>query len=153
MNFREAFSNYAKGDYMEHFWAVYWRRERAKNRLWKDILTFRLSRMAHKHGGYLGKGAKFADTPTLPHGLHGIFISRYAAIGANCRIYQNVTIGEVERKAPTVGNNCLIGAGAVLIGGISIGDNVKIGAGAVVCTDIPDNCTVVSPPCRIIKRG
>ena len=129
------------------------RRERTKTRLLKDILTFRLSRMAHRHGGYVGNGAQFSGIPTLPHGLHGVYISRYAVIGANCRIYQNVTIGEVERKAPTVGDNCLIGAGAILVGGIRIGDNVKIGAGAVVHTDIPDNCTVVPPPVRIIEKG
>lgn len=138
---------------MDRFWALFWRRERTKTRLLKDILTFRLSRMAHRHGGYVGNGAQFSGIPTLPHGLHGVYISRYAVIGANCRIYQNVTIGEVERKAPTVGDNCLIGAGAILVGGIRIGDNVKIGAGAVVHTDIPDNCTVVPPPARIIEKG
>ena len=138
---------------MDRFWALFWRRERTKNRLLKDILTFRLSRMAHRHGGYVGNGAQFSGIPTLPHGLHGVYISRYAVIGANCRIYQNVTIGEVERTAPTVGDNCLIGAGAILVGGIRIGDNVKIGAGAVVHTDIPDNCTVVPPPVRIIEKG
>ena len=153
MRILETITNYSKGDYMGRFWALFWRRERTKNRLLKDILTFRLSRMAHRHGGYVGNGAQFSGIPTLPHGLHGVYISRYAVIGANCRIYQNVTIGEVERKAPTVGDNCLIGAGAILVGGIRIGDNVKIGAGAVVHTDIPDNCTVVPPPARIIEKG
>ena len=153
MRIRETITNYSKGDYMGRFWALFWRRERTKNRLLKDILTFRLSRMAHRHGGYVGNGAQFSGIPTLPHGLHGVYISRYAVIGANCRIYQNVTIGEVERKAPTVGDNCLIGVGAILVGGIRIGDNVKIGAGAVVHTDIPDNCTVVPPPVRIIEKG
>ena len=76
----------------------------------------------------------------------------YKRQGKNCRIYQNVTIGEVERRAPAVGDNCLIGAGAVLIGGIRIGDNVKIGAGAVVHTDVPDNCTMVPPPARDVYK-
>lgn len=138
---------------MDRFWALFWRRKRTKNRLLKDILTFRLSRMAHRHGGYVGNGAQFSVSPPYPTVSHGVYISRYAVIGANCRIYQNVTIGEVERKAPTVGDNCLIGAGAILVGGIRIGDNVKIGAGAVVHTDIPDNCTVVPPPARIIEKG
>ena len=77
--------------------------------------------------------------PTLPHGLQGIFISRYASVGEGCLIYQNVTIGEVNRKAPVIGDHCLIGAGAVLIGNIRIGDRVKIGAGAVVNMDVPDD--------------
>ena len=56
----------------------------------------------------------------------------------------------MNRKAPVIGDNCLIGAGAVLIGDIKIGSFVKIGAGAVVNTDIPDHCTVVSQPVRIL---
>lgn len=89
---------------------------------------------------------------TLPHGLHGVFISRYAKIGRDCWIYQNVTIGEVDRSAPEIGDGCLIGAGAALVDGIKIGNDVKIGAGAVVCTDIPDGCTVVAQPPRVIVR-
>lgn len=61
-----------------------------------------------------------------------------------------MTIGEVDRRAPVVGDHCLIGAGAVLIGDIHIGDRVKIGAGAVVHTDVPDDATVVPQPVRII---
>ena len=90
--------------------------------------------------------------PSLPHGLHGIYISRYASIGAGCRIYQNVTIGEVDGRAPQIGDGCLIGAGAVLIGGIRVGDGARVGAGAVVCTDVPEGCTVVAQPSRVIVR-
>lgn len=64
-----------------------------------------------------------------------------------------MTIGEVDRCAPVIGDNCLIGAGAVLLGGIRIGSNVKIGAGAVICKDVPDGCTVVSQPARMIEKG
>ncbi|MPN55657.1 hypothetical protein SDC9_203341 [bioreactor metagenome] len=58
----------------------------------------------------------------------------------------------MERKAPRIGDNCLIGAGAAVIGDIQIGNNVKIGAGAVVSFDIPDNCTVVSPRALVLER-
>lgn len=149
MNIREKITNYSKGDDMDRFWKLFWRRERTKNRFLKDIVTFRLSRLAHRHGGYVGSGARFAGVPTLPHGLHGVYISRYAVIGKNCRIYQNVTIGEVERRAPAVGDNCLIGAGAVLIGGIRIGDNVKIGAGAV----ITPTCRTTAPWCPRLRES
>ena len=101
----------------------------------------------------MGPGAVIFGEPLLPHGLHGVYISRFATIGAGCRIYQNVTIGEVKRRAPVVGNGCLIGAGAVLVGNIRIGDGVKIGAGAVVCQDIPAGCTVVAQPPRILEGG
>lgn len=97
-----------------------------------DVLTFMMSRCARRHGGYIGPDAVIKGNLTLPHGLQGIFISRYATVGENCWIYQNVTIGEVNQKAPVIGDDCLIGAGAV------------------VCTDIPDGCTVVSQPARII---
>ena len=59
----------------------------------------------------------------------------------------------VSQQAPTIGDNCLIGAGAVVVGGIRIGNGVKIGAGAVVHTDIPDGSTVVSQPSRILTRS
>ena len=152
MAIRERITDYSKGDGLCRFWALFRRRERCKVKLLSDILTFRLNRMAHRHGGYIGRGAVIDGVPSLPHGLHGIYISRYAEIGAGCRIYQNVTIGEVRRLAPKIGKNCLIGAGAVIIGGIRIGDNVKIGAGTVVRTDIPDNSTVVSPPPLIMEK-
>lgn len=152
MSIRERIAEYSKGNSLDRFWKLFRRRGRAGNRFICDVLTFRLNRIANRHGGYIGNGAVFYGMPSLPHGLHGIYISRYASIGENCRIYQNVTIGEVEGSAPKIGNNCLIGAGAVVIGGISIGNNVKIGAGAVVSSDIADNCTVVSQPPRIIKK-
>lgn len=97
-------------------------------------------------------GADIQGEPTLPHGLHGVFISRYAVIGANCRIYQNVTIGEVDHKAPVIGNGCWIGAGAVLVGDIRVGHGARIGAGAVVSKDVPAGCTVVAQPPRILER-
>lgn len=88
----------------------------------------------------------------MPHGLHGIYISRYAKIGKECCIYQNVTIGSIGNKAPQIGEHCLIGAGAIVIGDIKIGDFVKIGAGAVVFADVPSYSTVVAQPPRMIVR-
>lgn len=152
MGMREKIIDYSRGDTLGHFWRLYERQKRAKNKLSRDILTFFMSRSAHRHGGYVGPGAEIRGIPSLPHGLHGVFISRYATIGANCRIYQNVTIGEVGGAAPTIGEGCLIGAGAVLVGGIRIGNHVKIGAGSVVSTDVPDYSTVVSQPPRVIER-
>lgn len=152
MSIREKITDYSRGDNLHIFWRLFFLRGRAKNALVKDILTFGCSRLAHKHGGYVGAGAEIEKIPSLPHGLHGIYISRYSNIGSGCRIYQNVTIGEIEQKAPQIGRNCLIGAGAVIIGDITVGNNVKIGAGAVVFTDIPDNSTVVSQPPRILTK-
>lgn len=151
MGIRRKIIDYSRGDNLGHFWKLYRLQKKAKMKIWKEILTFWMSRSAHRHGGYIGPEAVFLGIPKLPHGLHGIFVSRYATVGEDCWIYQNVTIGEVNRKAPTIGDHCLIGAGAVLIGDIRIGSHVKIGAGAIVSMDVPDNCTVVSQPGRILE--
>ena len=152
MKLREHMTDYSLGNNLGLYWRLFRQRERTKSRLLADILTFLLNRIAHRRGGYIGRGAKIAGIPSLPHGLHGIYISRYARLGTGCRIYQNATIGEINGRAPTIGDNCLIGAGAVLVGGVIVGDNVRIGAGAVVSTDIPGGCTVVAQPSRVIVR-
>ena len=141
MGIRRKVIAYSRGNDLGFFWEFYRWQKKVKKGFLFDILTFFMSRSAHNHGGYVGVDARLGENISLPHGLHGIFISRYAFVGDNCLIYQNVTIGEVNRKAPVIGDNCLIGAGAVLIGDIKIGSFVKIGAGAVVNTDIPDHCT------------
>lgn len=102
----------------------------------------------------IGYGIKF------PH-LNGIIIHDTARIGSNCTIFHQVTIGisesesddaDYSRKAPKVGDNVMIGAGAKLIGSIAIGNNVKIGANAVVTKNIPSNVTVVGAN-RVILNG
>lgn len=153
MGLRACLTDWSKGDRLQGFWRLYRLRGRAKWKLTRDVWTCLLNRSARRHGGYVGPGAVILGEPVLPHGLHGVYISRYATIGAGCRIYQNVTIGEVNGHAPVVGEGCLIGAGAVLVGDIRIGDGVKIGAGAVVFQDIPAGCTVVAQPPRILKGG
>lgn len=151
MSVRQWLTDYSKGDNLKFYWKLFRAREAAGGKMRADILNLWCSRIAHRHGGYIGKGAMLSEVPSLPHGLHGIYISRFAKIGKGCRIYQNVTVGEVDRKAPEIGDDCLIGAGAVLIGGIRIGNGVKIGAGAVVCRDVPDGSTVVSPRAVILE--
>ena len=97
-------------------------------------------------------GTCFVTPPILPHGLNGIIINDKAIIGRNCTIFQQVTIGEWNNVAPIIGDNCLIGAGAKLLGGIKVGKNVKIGANCIVVTDIPDNAMVVMEKPRIIFK-
>ena len=85
----------------------------------------------------------------IVHGI-GIVLHQNSVIGKGTKIYQNVTIGNAN--GPRIGENCIIGSGAVILGDIRIGDNCKIGANAVVLNDIPDNCTAVGVPARIIER-
>lgn len=152
MTMQEEIKQYSKGDNMRLFWWLFAKRKAARNRLWAQLLTVLVNRSAHRHGGYIGQGAQFLGQPCLPHGLHGVFISRYATIGQNCRIYQNVTIGEVNHKAPHIGNNCLIGANAVLVGDITLGNDVTVAAGAVVFFDVPDGHTVFCAAPRLTKK-
>ena len=73
-------------------------------------------------------------------------------IGKNCSVVHNVTIGlRNENTFPCIGNNVYIGAGARVLGGITIGDGVKIGANAVVIDDVPPGKTVVGVPAKVIN--
>lgn len=74
------------------------------------------------------------------------------AIGDNFYVNHLVTIGEEKGKRPTIGNNVSIYTGAIVIGDITIGDNCIIGAGSVVTKSIPDNCTAVGNPARILNK-
>ena len=93
-------------------------------------------------GTHRNFGASFAEPPQLPHGLNGIIVSHNAVVGKNCRIFQQVTIGEGRGGAPKIGDDVLLGAGCKIIGGIHIGNHVKVAAGCVVMQDVPDNAVV-----------
>lgn len=96
---------------------------------------------------------ELGDNVDLVHGGLGVVIHKDAKIGANTKIYQNVTIGGLpDGGVPVIGQNVLIGSGAVILGGINIGDNAKIGANAVVLIDIPPNSTAVGVPAKILKK-
>lgn len=85
----------------------------------------------------------------------GIIISGYAKFGDNCRVRNGVVVGlkNIEiPKAPQIGNNVDIGAGAKLLGDITIGNNVKIGANAVVICDVPDNSIAVGVPAKVKSK-
>lgn len=104
-------------------------------------------------GTDLGNGARFATPPILRHGLNGIVISHFAQIGKDCMIFQRATIAEGKGKTSAViGDNCVIGAGAVVLGNVVVGNNVKIGSNCVVNINVPDNCTVVGNPARIVNK-
>ena len=90
--------------------------------------------------------AKIGKNLFIDHGM-GVVIGETSVIGDNCTIYQNVTLGgtgkEHNKRHPTLKDNVIVGAGAKVLGNITIGNNVKIGANSVVLKDVPDDCTVV----------
>ena len=99
--------------------------------------------------------------------MPGVCVNANAVIGngvilnTNCSVDHDTVIGDYVHIAPgttlcgsvTIGDNSFIGAGSTVINGIKIGKNVTIGAGAVVISDIPDNCTAVGVPAKIIKTS
>lgn len=100
-------------------------------------------------GAVIGKGF-FID-----HG-NGVVIGETAEIGDNVMIYHQVTLGGTGnekgvKRHPTVGDNCIIGTGAKLLGNITIGKNSKIGANSVVLINVPENSTVVGIPGKVKK--
>lgn len=110
------------------------------------------------YGAYIHLKTELEGNLTLPHGLHGVFISRFARIGKGVTIFHQVTIGSVQEKhsklfgAPKIGDNVIIGPGAKIIGGITVGDNVRIGANCVVAQSIPSNTTVVTKNISLITN-
>lgn len=89
------------------------------------------------------------------HHYGSIIINNHAKIGKNCQLHGNNCIGNNGKtcETPIIGNNVDIGFGATIIGGIKIGDNVKVGAGAVVISDVPNDCTVIGIPARVIENN
>ncbi|UCE80930.1 MAG: serine O-acetyltransferase [Methanobacteriota archaeon] len=106
-------------------------------------------------GADIHPGAIIGDSFFIDHAT-GVVIGETAEIGNNVSIYQGVTLGgvstEKKKRHPTIGNNVVIGAGATILGPISIGDNVRVGAGSVVVKSVPPNSTVVGIPAKIVKR-
>lgn len=91
----------------------------------------------------------------IDHG-EGVVIGETTIIGDDVLIYQQVTLGgtgnEHGKRHPTIGNNVIIGAGAKVLGNITIGDNTRVGAGSVVVDDVPEHCTVVGVPGRVVQQ-
>lgn len=109
----------------------------------------------HKTGIEIHPGATIGRRFMIDHGM-GVVIGETTEIGDDCTIYQGVTLGgtgkDVGKRHPTLGNHVMVGAGAKVLGPFRIGDHTKIAANAVVLEEIPDNCTAVGIPARVVKR-
>jgi serine O-acetyltransferase len=100
--------------------------------------------------------AKLGRRVFIDHGV-GVVIGETVIIGDDVLIYQQVTLGGVSiskgKRHPTLENNVVIGAGAKVLGNITIGENSKVGANSFVNKDVPENSTAVGIPARVLKRG
>ena len=101
-------------------------------------------------------GATIGRRVFIDHGV-GVVIGETTIIGEDVLIYQQVTLGGVStdkgKRHPTIEDGAVIGAGAKVLGNITIGANAKVGANSVVVKDVPADCTAVGIPARVLKRG
>ncbi len=108
-----------------------------------------------KTGMEIHPGATIGESVFIDHCL-GVVIGETAIIKDNVIIFQNVTLGgrgnAQGKRHPTIEEGCLIGAGAKILGNITIGPGSKIGANAVVLWDVPPNATVVGIPAKIVRK-
>ncbi len=108
-----------------------------------------------KTGMEIHPGATIGKNVFIDHGL-GVVIGETTVIQDNVTIFQNVTLGgrgkHNGKRHPTIEEGCLIGAGAKILGNITIGKNSKVGANAVVLHNVLPNTTVVGIPAKAIHK-
>lgn len=124
----------------------------------EHYLSARLISQAAKFltGIEIHPGATIGRGLFIDHGT-GVVIGETTEIGDNCTLYQGVTLGgtgkETGKRHPTLKDNVMVGAGAKILGAFTIGENSKIAANAVVLCEVPDNCTAVGIPAKVVRRG
>lgn len=124
--------------------------------LWQHRLQFLARLLSHISrfltGIEIHPGARIGKRFFIDHGA-GVVIGETAEIGDDVLLYQGVVLGGTTLKKgkrhPTIGNNVVMGTGAVALGSIAIGDRVRVGAGSVVVKSVPPGATVVGIPGRI----
>ncbi len=131
---------------------------RLAHRLW----TFKLKWLARfismlarwLTGVEIHPGARIGRRFFIDHGM-GVVIGETAEIGDDCTLYHGVTLGgttwQKGKRHPTLGNNVVIGAGAKILGPITLGNDVRVGSNSVVVKSIDDAKTVVGVPGRVLK--
>lgn len=126
------------------------------------VVPFLLRRLARLADFVWTRGFIGADLPFqvqvgpglyLPHGGRGVVLHPSVRIGANVSLYHQVTVGvSGSDQAGVIGNDVFIGAGAKILGEITVGDDCRIGANAVVLRDVPAGATAVGVPAVVKQR-
>jgi len=99
--------------------------------------------------------AKIGPGLFIDHGV-GVVVGETSEVGADCLLYQGVTLGgtgkDKGKRHPTLGDGVVVGAGAKVLGAITVGSYAKIGANAVVLDDVPAHASVVGVPGRVVRK-
>lgn len=134
-----------------------YQRHRNSTRVWAPAGRF-VSVMRHRvwsvvTGAEIPLNCQLAGGLMIPH-PNGIVLHPAATVGPNCLLMQQVTIGVGPSPGvPRLGGHVDVGAGARILGGVTIGDHARIGANAVVLIDVPAGATAVGVPARIVQAG
>src|SRR5215469_5430382 len=132
---------------------------RVNHWLW-DLRLFLLARWLSQVARWLTgieihPAAKIGQRLFIDHGT-GVVIGETSIVGDDVTLYQGVTLGgtgkEQGKRHPTIEDNVVVGSGAKILGNITVGRNCRVGAGSVVLRNVPDNSTVVGVPGHIIFR-
>ncbi|MCH9844509.1 MAG: serine O-acetyltransferase [Alphaproteobacteria bacterium] len=142
---------------MSHRIAHFWWRLRCK------LLARFISQIGRWLTGIeIHPAAKIGTGFFIDHGM-GVVIGETAIIGNNVTLYHGVTLGGVSpsvdadsqryvKRHPTLCDGAIVGAGAQILGAVTIGENVRVGSASVITKDVPDNVTVVGNPGRILRK-
>ena len=133
---------------------------RISHTLWKykiPLLPRVLSQFTRSFTGIeIHPGAQIGRGVFIDHGM-GVVIGETSQIGNRCLLYQGVTLGgtgkDHGKRHPTLEENVVVGAGAKVLGAITVGTNTRIGAGSVVLRDVDADSTVVGIPGRVIHQS
>jgi len=133
--------------------AMFWYRLMQWSRRWRlaPLEMFCNKINAFFCGCIIGRGAEFGPRFVLIHS-QGVVINGGVVGGSDVRIEHQVTIGAERRRFPVLGDDVFLGAGAKILGALTIGDRVRVGANAVVLTDVPADSTAVGVPARVVRR-
>ncbi len=132
---------------------------RISHKLWRVKLKWAARFLAHLARWFTGieihPNAKIGRRFFIDHG-HGVVIGETAEVGDDVTLYQGVTLGGTSTKAgkrhPTLGSGVVVGAGAKILGPFKVGNDARIGSNAVVLKEVPEGCTVIGIPGRIVTQ-
>ncbi|MCB8876680.1 serine O-acetyltransferase [Acidisoma silvae] len=123
---------------------------------WTSLARFTAHLSRWLTGIEIHPAARLGRRLVIDHGM-GLVIGETAIVGDDVTLYHQVTLGGTSlshgKRHPTIGNNVIIGAGAKVLGNITVGDGARIGANALVIKPVPAGITMVAAPANVLDRG